>query len=200
MIATMPLNGIVLAAGDSAEITINPLPDNAKTEAEYFIRFSVKQKNATWWAEAGYEVANEQFQLKKAVKQPYKLSAASELTLQETTDKLTVTGKKFSIEFSKTQGTLSRYLLNGEELITSPLRLNLFRLPTENDKVQTSNWDAMGIRTLTVTAGTWKINKSDSMITLAITNTYKATEPNDFTVQLAFAVSSDGAVFLNHDE
>jgi len=197
VIATMPLNGIVLAAGDSAEITINPLPDNAKTEAEYFIRFSVKQKNATWWAEAGYEVANEQFQLKKAVKQPYKLSAASELTLQETTDKLTVTGKKFSIEFSKTQGTLSRYLLNGEELITSPLRLNLFRLPTENDKVQTSNWDAMGIRTLTVTAGTWKINKSDSMITLAITNTYKATEPNDFTVQLAFAVSSDGAVFLN---
>ena len=197
VISTMPLNGIVLAAGDSAQITINPLPENAKADAEYFIRFSVKQKNATWWAEAGYEVAGEQFQLKTAVKKTYKLSAATDLTLQETIDKLTVNGKNFSAEFSKAQGTLTRYVLNGEELISSPLRLNVFRLPTENDKVQISNWDDMGIRTLSVTAGNWEVNKTDSLIMLGITNTNRATEPNNFIVHLAFAISSDGAVFVN---
>lgn len=196
-ISISPLNGIVLAAGDSAEITIDPLPENAKADAEYFLRFSVKQKNTTWWAEAGYEVAGEQFQLKNAVKNPYGLASSEDFTLQETADKLTVAGKNFSAEFSKTQGTLSRYVLNGKELVNRPLKLNVFRLPTENDKVQTSGWDAMGLRTLSVMAGDWNVNKTDSLIRLSITNQYKAAEPNNFKVQLAFAVSSDGAVFVN---
>jgi len=197
MISTMPLNDIVLAAGDSTEIAINPLPQDAKADAEYFIRFSVKQKNATWWAEAGYEVANEQFQLKSAVKQPYQFTSSANFNLQETSDKFVVTGLNFSAEFSKSQGTLSGYTLNGKELINRPLMLNVFRLPTENDKVQISNWDAMGIRTMSVTAGNWKVNKTDSLITLNITNTYKAVEPNHFTVRFTFVVSSDGAVFVN---
>jgi beta-galactosidase len=197
VIATRPLTGIVLTAGDSTEITINPLPDNAKTDAEYFIRFSVKQKDATWWAEAGYEVAGEQFMLKNAVKQPYPLAPSAKFNLQETSDKFVVTGLNFTVEFSKSKGTLSHYLLNGKELINQPLMLNVFRLPTENDKAQNSNWDAMGIRMMTLMPGNWKVETTDSLITLRITNEYYAITPNQFTVHATFSVSSDGLVFIN---
>jgi beta-galactosidase len=197
VIRTVPLNDFVLAAGDSTEITINPLPENAKADAEYFIRFSVKQKNATWWAEAGYEVAGEQFQLKNAVKQPYQLTSSANLNLQEASDKLVVTGLNFSAEFSKLKGTLSRYVLNGKALINQPLMLNVFRLPTENDKAQTSNWDAMGLRTMTLKPGSWQVETTDSLITLSITNEYNAVAPNHFTVRFAFSVSADGVVFIN---
>lgn len=197
VIATIPLNGIELAAGDSSEITINPLPDNAKADAEYFIRFSVKQKNTTWWAEAGYEVAGEQFQLKKAIKQPYRFVSSENFNVQETSDKLVVSGPNFSAEFSKSKGTLSRYTLNGKELINRPLMLNVFRLPTENDKVQISNWDAMGIRLMSLKPGSWKVEKNDSLVTLSVTNEYTAVAPNHFTVRFAFSVSSDGVVFIN---
>jgi beta-galactosidase len=197
VIATRPLTGIVLTAGDSTEIKINPLPDNAKTDAEYFIRFSVKQKDATWWAEAGYEVAGEQFMLKNAVKQPYPLAPSAKFNLQETSDKFVVTGLNFTVEFSKSKGTLSHYLLNGKELINQPLMLNVFRLPTENDKAQNSNWDAMGIRMMTLMPGNWKVETTDSLITLRITNEYYAITPNQFTVHATFSVSSDGLVFIN---
>lgn len=197
VINTVKLDNILLAAGDSTEVTIVAAPENARPDAEYFIRFSVSQKNATDWAENGYEVASEQFVLQTALKSPYPLPSEGELSIQEANDKYTVTGANFSVEFSKLQGALSAYVLNGKSLISNPLKLNVFRLPTDNDKTQTATWDATGIRQLSVSAGNWSIENVGSRITLNITNTYAAVSSTVFKVKLSFTVMSDGAVFVN---
>ncbi|MDR2563037.1 MAG: discoidin domain-containing protein [Prevotellaceae bacterium] len=196
-INTVKLNDILLAGGDSTEINIVALPENTRPDAEYFIRFNVYQKNASDWSEEGYEVASEQFALQTAVKSPYPVPTEGELTIQETSDKYTVTGANFSVEFSKVQGTLSAYVLNGKPLISNPLKLNVFRLPTDNDKAQTATWDAIGIRQLSVLAGNWEVINAGSRITLNVTNTYTAVSPTAFKAKLSFAVMSDGAVFIN---
>jgi beta-galactosidase len=190
---------IVLLPGETKEVAIAGLPDNRKKEAEYFIRFNVSQKADTWWADAGYEVASEQIQLQEAVKPAYRIPATGGLSVQESADAIRITGRSFEALFSKEEGTLSSYLINGRQLINSPLSLNLFRLPTENDKAQAANWDNMGIRDLTVEAGSWEINMADAgnYADLQITNRYNAKGSNRYSVTLAFKVLSDGTIIVN---
>ncbi len=188
-----------IPAGQTITVSIDALPENAKPEAEYFIRFNAYQQNATWWADAGYEVASEQIKLKDAVKPAYQIPAGKELIVNETSDNIIVTGTGFEIIFSRLQGTLLSYMSNGKQLIAEPLSLNVFRAGTENDKVQTSSWDNMGLRNLTVKAGTFDVRKSadNRTVDLGIINVYTAKSPNIFTVEMQFKIISDGTVIIN---
>ncbi|MDR0547133.1 MAG: discoidin domain-containing protein, partial [Dysgonamonadaceae bacterium] len=199
VLSTQKLNDLNLSAGDSTVLTIPALPENAKAEAEYFIRFSVKQKAATWWAEAGYEVAGEQIALKPALKPVYEIPVAGTVNIQDNAGNYTVTGDGFSAVFSKTKGTLESYIFAGKTLVNEPLELNVFRLPTDNDKTQAETWDNAGIRKLNVAAGAWNVEQSDSAISLSIENVYSAAtnRNNLFTVKLMFKVLKDGAVLVS---
>lgn len=190
---------VVLPAGEAIDIKIDALPEKARKEAEYFIRFNAYQKNATWWADAGYEVASEQIKLKDAEKPVYKIPETGNLIVQDNPDNVTVTGSNFKAVFSKAKGTLTSYIFNGKQLINSPLELSVFRLPIENDKPQTEIWDNMGLKNLTVKAGNWDIKESDNknIIDLSITNIYMAKASNSFTNQIAFKVISDGTILVN---
>lgn len=188
----------VLEPGEIKEITIDALPDNAKDEAEYFIRFNVYQKNATWWADAGYEVASEQIQLKKAKKPAYQIPANGDVAIQENSENITLTGTDFSAVFSKIEGTLVSYIYNGKQLINGALEFTDFRLPTDNDKEQARNlWDGIGIRTLAVKAGTWDVKTSGNTVYLSIENTYTAKSPIIFNIGIKFKVLKDGVILVN---
>lgn len=198
IIKTEQINA-TLSAGETKEIEIDALPASEKPEAEYFIRFNVYQKNTAWWADAGYEVASEQIPLKSAEKPVYQIPAGGNITVQDNQNDITLTGVNFKIVFSKTRGTLESYTFDDKLFINEPLDLNVFRLPTDNDKTQTESWDNSGIRNLSVKAGTWKIEKQDNAIDLSIENTYTAATnaQNKFVTQLMFKVLSDGSIFVN---
>jgi len=189
----------IIPAGETMDITINAFPANPKPDAEYFIRFNAYQKNNTWWAQAGYEVASEQITLKNATKQVYQIPESGNLTVKNDQDNITVTGSNFTAVFSKAKGALVGYTLNGRQLINSPLELNTFRLPTENDKRQAPTWDNMGLKELSVKAGNWDVKESDTKNTvdLYITNVYTAKASNTFVTQMAFKVIADGAILVN---
>lgn len=190
---------VVLLPGEIKEVVINENALMTKKDAEYFIRFNVYQKEARWWAEAGYEVATEQLQLQDAVKPTYEIPATGGLSFTENGDEIKISGNTFEALFSKKEGTLVSYISNDRQLISSPLALNLFRLPTENDVAQSGGWDEMGIRELTVDAGSWDVNVSDagSYADLQITNRYNAKGSNIYRVDFAFKVLSDGTIFVN---
>ncbi|MDR0505290.1 MAG: discoidin domain-containing protein [Dysgonamonadaceae bacterium] len=188
-----------IPAGQTVRTTINALPENAKPEAEYFIRFSACQKENTLWADAGYEAASEQIKLKDAVKPVYQIPQNGNMTVQYNQDDITVVGSNFTAVFSGSKGTLSSYILDGQQLICEPMELNVFRAGTDNDKAQTAAWDNMGLRNLTVKAGTWEVKKSDAnnAVDLSIVNVYTAKSPYVFTTQMTFKVISDGTIFVS---
>ena len=189
---------VVIPAGQTLNVSLDALPKNAKADAEYFVRFNVYQKEATLWAEAGYEVANEQIKIKDAVKPVYQIPATGALTVQEANDEITISGNAFTAVFSKTKGTLSSYILNGKQAINAPVELNVFRAATDNDKTQAPGWDNMGLRDLTVEAGKWEVKKNnDNTVDLDITNVYTAKKPFAFTSRMSFKISGDGAIFVN---
>ena len=188
----------VIPAGQTISINIDALPKNAKADAEYFIRFNVYQKEATLWAEAGYEVAREQIKLKDAVKPVYQIPSAGVLNVLEDNNEISISGSAFTAVFSKSKGALSSYILKGKQVINEPMELNVFRTPTDNDKPQSTGWDNMGLRDLTVKAGKWEVTKNnDNTVDLNITNVYTAKDPLMFTTRISFKISSDGAIFIN---
>ena len=199
IIKTEKLNNVSISPEGTYELTISDPLVNAKADAEYFIRFNVKQKNATWWAEAGYDVAGEQIKLKDAVKPAYQIPATGNLTVKENMDDYTVTGSDFSAVFSKSKGTLVSYVLKGKQVICEPLKLNVFRAYTDNDKVQAGNWDDMGLRDLTLKTGVWTVKKSDkkNTIDLSINNVYSGKGQNTFTNEVAFKVLTDGTIIVS---
>ena len=100
-------------------------------------------------------MAEEKLQVKTAQKPMYDLTRRSDgstLTVEESATTITVTGSRFKAAFNKSQGTLSGYLYDGVLMLSKPLLLNVFRLPTDNDGRQTSSWDTMGLPKLGTTA------------------------------------------------
>ena len=190
-----------IAAGDSLEIdlssAISEVSERFSAEKiEGLIRFKVCLKNATLWAEADAEVASEQIRfLAVENRNPY-VSDESVGTLETTQNGQTVTirGEHFVATFS--QGTLSKYVRDGVTLIAAPLKLNAFRLPTDNDRAQTESWDKMGLRSLTVEPGEWTVEEGDKSVSLDITNVYSANSIS-FTTQMKFFVMADGAISVS---
>lgn len=113
VIKTGTIGDMAIPAGGTMEVVIDALPVDIREDADYFIRFSATQKSATWWAEAGYEVASEQIQLRNARKSPYRVPEKGNLTVERTAKAITVTGSCFKAIFSVTEGTLESYVLNG---------------------------------------------------------------------------------------
>ena len=192
-----------VAAGDSTTITIDLQISNLKPQfsnQDLFIHFVAKQRTATLWADAGYVVAEEKLPLTTAEKPMYMPAAASSpLTVDDGSTAITVTGARFKATFSKTQGTLSGYTLDGTALVSKPLLLNVFRLPTDNDGRRTESWDNMGLRKLTVKGTGATVNSSADGCTTSVsmTSTYTGKNGCTFDVIMGFIVFADGTVMVN---
>ena len=189
-----------VAAGSSATITIEK-GDLASLAAdqEAFVLFTARQKEATAWAEAGYVVAEEKLPLQTAKKPMYTPTATDELTVESTTTTITVSGPRFKATFSKSQGTLTGYTYDGVAMMSKPLLLNVFRLPTDNDGNQTGSWDNMGLRKLTVKGKGDSVTKSDDGKTASVTlnSTHTGQNGTAFDVMLNFYVTNDGTLMVN---
>ena len=194
------IDEINLGVGQTADIL---LPEAKRAvaapnhpEAEYFVRFSARQKQATEWAEAGFEVATEEFRIRQATgRKPY-APAANKTSLQVTKNSTTTTvaGADFSVTFTK--GQLATYTLKGQKIITSPLTLQAFRLPTDNERGRTGTYDQMGVRTLKLAAGQLQVEeaKDGQSVRVSVTNTYTSSGDYRFTLQQDFRIMADGAI------
>ena len=199
VLATAPLTQEV-AAGDSTTITlsysdaISQIPE----EKETFIYFCAKQKENTAWADAGYVVAEEKL-LIRAAKKPMYTPAANALEVSESASAITITGQNFTATFSKIQGMLSGYSYDGKILLSKGLKLNAFRLPTDNDGRRCESWDNMGLRQLTAKGNTASVRKADDGNTATVTmnTTYTGKSGTTFDVDMDFIVCADGTIMTN---
>ena len=192
-----------VAANDSTTITIDlSSVDALAADEEAFIHFTAKQKENTLWADAGYVVAEEKLPVKTATKAMYdlqQLAACEDITVEDATSTLTLSTSKFKAMFSKTSGTLNSYSYNGVQLISKPLKLNVFRLPTDNDGRQSGSWDNMGLRSLTARGKGVEFEKSEDGKTVNVTLNTRYTGQNGtyFTVQMNFIVCANGVMMVN---
>ena len=192
-----------VAPGDSVLYTLDLSPLTGLDETkEAFVTFTAAQKEGTPWANAGYVVAEEKLPVQAANKPMYDLSgldAPEALEVEDATNTITVGNTMFNAIFSKSSGTLSNYSYNGVEMMSKPLLLNVFRLPTDNDGRQSGSWDSMGLRKLSVKGTSSEYVKSDDGKTATVTmgSTYTGQNGTSFDVNLSFVVCADGTMMIN---
>lgn len=101
---------------------------------KYYINFYVKTKEATAFAEAGYEVSYRQLEIPVETVDKTKTVSTLEVTVDDSaTDYITVTGTNFNFKINKTNGAMEEYVYNGETLITVGPTPTLYRAGTNND-------------------------------------------------------------------
>ena len=122
-----------LAANSAREVTID-LPELDEREA--FINFTVRKDSRTLYSEANHDIANYQFQLKEntASEAEFVNHNAQALVTTESRLEHVIEGHNFTLTFSKVNGKLTSWRVNGEELIQSEPRLNFFKPMIDNHK------------------------------------------------------------------
>lgn len=194
------VDGLAVEGGKSQQFTLGSLlPSQPAEGAEYFVRFSVTDLEATPWAEAGYEVASEQFSLRRPLAKPvYIPSVSTSINISDNANDVTLSNSAFKAVFSKSTGQLASYNVGDKELIDASLKLNAYRLPTDNDRRQQGGWQSMGLRDMSVTPGDWTSNyNDDGSVTLTVDNTYTGADQNAFRTQMSYTVMPDGVIAVS---
>ena len=122
-----------------------------------------------------------------------------DITEEVNTSTLTLSTSKFTAVFNKTAGYLSSYTYDGLQLITKPLRLNVFRLPTDNDGSKRESWDNMGLRSLTASGKGVEFEKSadGKTVNVALNTRYTGKNSTAFDVHMNFLVCANGVMMVN---
>lgn len=105
--------------------------DSPNTAGETFINVRVTIDSSEGLLDAGYVVAEAQFELNSA---PYPVEQQSKrLRLTENNESVSFRGDNFRAQFDKLTGWLSNYSVDGTELLQAGARPEFWRAPIDND-------------------------------------------------------------------
>lgn len=189
---------IELAAGKDSVINIAKYLPVMKTGSEYHaaIRFDLKQDEA--WAGKGFDIASNQFQLKKAERNFNMIVPATNLSYQETSNGINVKGTNFTLFFDKKSGGgLSSYKYKNAEQIFQPLLPHFTRPLTDNDKRgwkpqrKMAQWYNVNLKLVKTT-----VDKRKDL--LVITNSYSLIN-DSAKVTVLYTVNGDGVIKVNYN-
>ena len=97
------------------------------------------------WAEKGHEVGVEQIRLtQNAERACVRATSSDALTLNEDKDFITVGEGNAEYRIGKRSGELVSLTCGGEPLLASAIRPNLWRAPTDNDRIIRKEWERLG--------------------------------------------------------
>ena len=122
-----------IAAGKEAKVAI-PYTTNVGDDAEYLLNVSLRLKEATMWAEEGYAVAEQQFEIGKRpalAAHNADMNSCSALTVEGQTVKGKTADGEFAISFNN--GKMQTWTYNGKALITEGPDFNSYR-KVDNDR------------------------------------------------------------------
>lgn len=134
--------------GETKEFTVPLDAALVASPREYILDFRFSLSDSTLWAQAGHELAWEQFVLPakdgansaaaaagRAAHAPIVNQSTGDLPLSvDDSDKqVSVSGREFSVAIDKTSGRISSYKWRGVELLDKPTEPDFWRAHTDND-------------------------------------------------------------------
>jgi beta-galactosidase len=135
-------NGLSVKTGDIPPVSLVPdesriisIPMNdlaIKPGCEYFITLMALQKSTDLLIPAGHIIAYEQFKLPFGTYVPAENESNGNLVLKSDEKGIVVSGNGFEVKFDS-MAWLSGYVIEGREMIQTPLKPNFWRAPIDND-------------------------------------------------------------------
>jgi len=128
------LDALALAPREEKTLTVPLAPIEPEPGVEYFLEVSFRLKAATPWADAGHEVAWEQFPLPVRAPAAVLAGSAAPLSVTQDEDRIAVAGAGFGAVFSARTGLLVSLTSGDTELLAGPLGPYFWRAPVDNDR------------------------------------------------------------------
>ena len=133
---------------ESREIVLSDLqiPELLPGE-ESFVNFTFTRKDANDWAEAGHEVAWEQFAMPFSAPPDRPAAPFGKLQLKKSASPIEISGRHFKLTIDRSTARIKTFSWQDKALIIDGPRLNLWRGPTDNDGVKAwsgQDWKPLG--------------------------------------------------------
>ncbi len=194
------LESLDLEPGDSKLVNI-PI-GKLEFGSEYTLDISFALKEATIWADAGFEVAKEQFVVQEANRSE-KTSIAGKVEVVESAELLTASGEGFEITFDKEKGSIRSIKINSVECISQNStienpQLNLYRSPINNDGPFRRDWVKAKLDSLQSTTTSFKSSKNENgALVVAIDKTFNA-EGGSVNQNSTYTINIEGTIQVNN--
>ncbi len=143
-------DGKVTSRGKLERFSLKPLasktvhiaaPVKGKVKLAATLNFSVRLKQDTPWAEAGYEVARAQCELKAEKKEILALPAKGALSVEEESKEfITVSGNGFSYVFNRLSAAIEQITLNNVAMLANTTKFSTSRAPIDNFRNVRQDW------------------------------------------------------------
>lgn len=191
-----------IAPQTAKEITIPfKKPSSLKPGAEYWLNISFTLKNNKMWAQTGYEVAKEQFEIpfSTPVAPSLNIGNMAPLSVNEKDNQVEITGQDFSISFDKTKGTMTSYVYKGKQLIKEGPIPNYWRAPNDNDKgngmpSRCATWRLAGLNRQISDVTVTPLN--DKVVKIEVNGAVPTTTPSQY--KMSFTIYGSGDVLVDN--
>ena len=176
--------------------------DSLNPTAEYFLRISYKLKEATIWANKGFEVASEQFKLPMNTPPVIETKSTQPIKVSQNSESVKVAGQGFALTFDKRSGFLSQLIKNGTNLLAndgSP-KLHLWRAAHRNDDMWAyDQWEKFGVNNLNYSLIDLKVEPIDKY-SVRIISMVKAVGKQGFGAYhtATYLINGDGSVKVDN--
>jgi beta-galactosidase len=193
--------------GESRDLVL-PVRAEPKSGVEAFLNVSLRLKERNDWAEAGHEIAWEQFALPMSPAAPTETAlrpgSAPAPRIRESKEAVELIGDGFTLVFDRKQGALVSWRVKGRDLLAGPVRPNFFRVPTDNDEGGgmasfASRWRAAGLDALTDGPATVKVEKAVKDKARIVVQDRLAGRGVVFGCTTAFEVDGYGTIAVRHN-
>lgn len=198
-------DGVVIDNGTISNADVQPkakksinipynMPSEVKAGAEYYLNLSVKLKEDTLWAEAGHEIAYEQFSIPANVQNIAPVISDENINVNDNENEIVVEGNDFSFTIDKTTGLMRDYIYNGETLIKNGPTPNFWRAPISNDNGNyDGNWKNANKN---ITASNINIEKAEDGRTI-ITSNLVLNNAKGATEKIIYTINGTGEITVN---
>ena len=181
---------------------INPQPGRS-----YWLDIDVLLPNKTMWAPKKHTVAFEQFQLPfyRQVTSSVEASSVDSLFVQQSSQKVRITGDDFIYTFDRELGTLFSIRFDDTEILEKGPVLNAYRAPILNEDVawgvkETDEWHSIGLDRLEHTTMDFNVTQSRAgHVRVAISSFTSAPGfTAGFVNDYVYEIFDSGDIILNH--
>lgn len=158
-----------LAAGQEQLVDLTSELKAHKSKDDLIVTFTFLYNTDRMWCKKGYEYGFSQI----ALTPPASLKVQNEDTglvvTAEDDQQWLVTGKDFRIAFDKKSGDLCTFEKNGQRYLTAPMKVNLWRAPTNNDEgsrahIRLATWKKATEKGTSRTK--WQLSKENGLVRL----------------------------------
>ncbi len=195
IIETGSIGSLDIPAKSEKEIT---LPCKIPSSGNAYIRIIASQKTETDFIEEGYELGFDQLCI--CTEEPIHITCTDKTTIDisESDTEYVLHGKNFLYSYNRLSGMFKSMVKDNVSLLSKEMELNIWRAPTDNDRVIREKWQEAGYDRKMVKVYKTTIEKEDSFVRITTDFSVAAIYIQNFlTIKSVWTIYNDGNVSVH---